>query len=71
MEGSALGLRAGDNISMQDLVTGLLLESGNDAANTIALALDGSLPAFAERMNRKAGGAGDAGFPFCNPFRPG
>ena len=49
-----LGLREGDNISMLDLVTGLLLESGNDAANTIALTVSGSLPAFAEKMNQKA-----------------
>lgn len=39
---------------MLDLVTGLLLESGNDAANTIALTVSGSLPAFAEKMNQKA-----------------
>lgn len=49
VEGSALGLREGDNISMLDLVTGLLLESGNDAANTIALTVSGSLPALRRR----------------------
>lgn len=54
VEGSSMGLRAGDWISMGDLVTGLLLESGNDAANAIALTVAGSLPAFAEIMNRKA-----------------
>ena len=67
VEGSALGLRAEDNRSMQDLVTGLLLESGNDAANTIALALDGSLPAFAERMNRKAAELGMQDSHFVTP----
>lgn len=54
VEGSSMGLRAGDWISMGDLVTGLLLESGNDAANAIALTVAGSLPDFAERMNAKA-----------------
>ena len=49
VEGSSMGLRAGDWISMGDLVTGLVLESGNDAANAIALAVAGSLPEFAER----------------------
>lgn len=49
VEGSALGLREGDNISMLDLVIGLLLESGNDAANTIALTVSGSLPRFLRR----------------------
>lgn len=67
VEGSALGLRAGDNISMRDLVTGLLLESGNDAANTIALTLDSSLPAFAERMNRKAAELGMQDSHFVTP----
>ena len=54
VEGSSMGLRAGDHITMHDLVTGLLLESGNDAANAIALLVSGSIPAFAEKMNRKA-----------------
>ncbi len=54
VEGSALGLRAGDRITMVDLVTGLLLASGNDAANVIAYTVAGSIPAFAERMNERA-----------------
>ncbi len=54
VEGSALGLRAGDRITMVDLVTGLLLASGNDAANVIAYTVAGSIPAFAEQMNERA-----------------
>ncbi len=54
VEGSSMGLHAGDKISMHDLLTGLLLSSGNDAANTIALTVSGSLPAFAEKMNQRA-----------------
>lgn len=54
VEGSALGLRGGDRITLRDLVSGLLLVSGNDAANVIAIALAGSLSAFADRMNAKA-----------------
>ncbi len=54
VEGSALGLRAGDKVSLSDLLTGLLLESGNDAANMTAEAVAGNLPAFALRMNKKA-----------------
>jgi D-alanyl-D-alanine carboxypeptidase (penicillin-binding protein 5/6) len=67
VEGSALGLRAGDRISMRDLITGLLLSSGNDAANTIALAVDGSLEKFAERMNRRAAAIGMTHSCFVTP----
>lgn len=67
VEGSALGLRAGDNISMGDLVTGLLLESGNDAANVIAITLAGSLPAFADLMNQKAAELGMEHSVFVTP----
>ncbi|MBR2406591.1 MAG: D-alanyl-D-alanine carboxypeptidase [Clostridia bacterium] len=54
VEGSAVGLRGGDVLSVRDLLAGLLLSSGNDAANTLALLTSGSLPAFAARMNGKA-----------------
>ena len=64
VEGSALGLQAGDTISLSDLLTGLLLESGNDAANVTAQAVAGDLPAFASLMNAKAATLGmhDSGF---------
>ena len=67
VEGSSMGLRAGDHITMHDLVTGLLLESGNDAANAIALLVSGSLPAFAEKMNRKAEELGMQDSTFVTP----
>ncbi len=54
VEGSSMGLRGGDRLTVRDLVTGLLLTSGNDAANTVALLCCGSLPAFAARMNERA-----------------
>lgn len=64
VEGSSLGLRAGDRLTARDLITGLLVVSGNDAANVIALTVCDSLPAFAERMNRRAAELGmtDTGF---------
>ncbi len=58
VEGSALGLRAGDQITLSDLLTGLLLESGNDAANMTAEAVAGDLPAFAVLMNQQAAALG-------------
>lgn len=53
-EGSSLGLKAGDKITLYDLVCGMMLESGNDAANAIANIVGGSLPKFAVLMNEKA-----------------
>ena len=54
VEGTQIGLKAGDEITVRDLLAGLLLASGNDTANALALLMDESLPAFAERMNRRA-----------------
>ena len=54
VEGSSMGLRGGDSLSVHDLMTGMLLSSGNDAANALALLSCGSLPAFAQQMNTKA-----------------
>lgn len=52
--GTSLGLRAGDRISLYDLVVGMLIVSGNDAANAVGLYLGGSPEGFAEMMNDKA-----------------
>lgn len=54
VEGSSMGLVEGDTVSLEALCYGMLLCSGNDAANTTALALAGSLPNFAKMMNDKA-----------------
>ncbi|MDR2525849.1 MAG: D-alanyl-D-alanine carboxypeptidase [Oscillospiraceae bacterium] len=54
MEGTSMGLRAGDTVSRYALACGMLLSSGNDAANTTALHLAGSTAAFAQRMNARA-----------------
>ncbi|MCI8554242.1 MAG: D-alanyl-D-alanine carboxypeptidase, partial [Clostridiales bacterium] len=67
VEGTALGLRGGDKITMRDLITGLLLVSGNDAANTVAYAVSGGIPAFAEEMNRRAAEIGMKDTTFVTP----
>ena len=54
VEGSAIYIKAGDKITLLDLVKGALLASGNDAANAIAVYLGGSLEEFATLMNKKA-----------------
>lgn len=53
-EGSSLGLHVGDRITLYDLVVGMLLVSGNDAANAAAIFLSGSTKAFAAKMNSAA-----------------
>jgi D-alanyl-D-alanine carboxypeptidase (penicillin-binding protein 5/6) len=64
---SLLGLRAGQRISVRDLLYGLILRSGNDAAHDLALAAAGSLPGFVAQMNRRAAALGLADTHYANP----
>lgn len=54
VEGSSMGLREGDTVTKYALCVGMLLPSGNDAANAAAVRIAGSIPAFADMMNCKA-----------------
>ena len=54
VEGSSMGLLVGDRVTYHDLLYGMLLASGNDAANTTAISIAGSTEKFAELMNNKA-----------------
>ncbi len=54
VEGTSMGLKEGDRVSRRDLLYGILLPSGNDAANAAAVSVSGSIPAFVELMNKKA-----------------
>ncbi len=54
VEGSSMGLLAGDKVTLHDLLYGLLLASGNDAANVVAYTLGGTVNGFARLMNEKA-----------------
>lgn len=65
--GSTLQLYAGQKISLRQLLTGLLLRSGNDAAVAIAEHLAGSVNAFADLMNQKAYSIGARESHFVNP----
>jgi D-alanyl-D-alanine carboxypeptidase (penicillin-binding protein 5/6) len=51
---STLGLKAGERISVENLLYALLLGSANDAAVQLAIAVDGSTDAFVHHMNRRA-----------------
>lgn len=52
--GSRLGLKSGDKISIRDLLYGLMLCSGNDAAVALAESCSGSIQEFSNLMNNKA-----------------
>ena len=54
VEGSSMGLRAGERYTVRELLLGLLLASGNDAALALADHVSGGMQAFAALMNRKA-----------------
>ncbi|MCB1409206.1 MAG: D-alanyl-D-alanine carboxypeptidase [Rhodobacter sp.] len=64
---SRLGLRAGQTISFRYLIRAAALRSANDAAVAIAEAIEGSVPRFADRMNRTARAIGMQRTHFANP----
>ena len=53
-EGSSLYLRPGEEITLEALLYGLLLRSGNDAALAVAGCCGGTVERFVDRMNRRA-----------------
>ena len=67
VEGSSMGLQAGNKVTLTNLAAGMLLASGNDAANAAALYLSGTQEKFADRMNRRAGEIGMKNTHFVTP----
>ena len=65
---SLLGLRPGQRISVRDLLYGLILRSGNDAAYDLALAAAGSEKSFVAEMNRYAAALGLTDTHYANPI---
>ncbi|MFQ6944413.1 MAG: D-alanyl-D-alanine carboxypeptidase family protein [Clostridia bacterium] len=65
--GSRLGLKRGDKTSVKDLLYGLMLRSGNDAAVALAEHVGGSVKEFAELMNEKAAELGLTNTHFVTP----
>jgi serine-type D-Ala-D-Ala carboxypeptidase (penicillin-binding protein 5/6) len=65
---SLLGLRVGQRISVRDLLYGLVLRSGNDAAYDLALAAAGSEHRFVRQMNLRAAALGLADTHYANPI---
>lgn len=66
-EGSSVYLKAGDVYTVEELLHGLMLRSGNDCAETLALYHSGSIEAFAQTMNRRALRMGAEHSNFVNP----
>ncbi|MBP3362114.1 MAG: D-alanyl-D-alanine carboxypeptidase [Clostridia bacterium] len=66
-EGSSAYLRQGDKIPMGELLYGLMLNSGNDAAVAVAEHVSGNISCFAEKMNEKAAEIGAVNTSFKNP----
>ena len=57
----------GEKMTMKDLLYGMMIRSGNDAANSVAVLCSGSVDAFAEEMNKKAKELGMTNSRFVNP----
>ena len=67
VEGSSVYLKAGDIYTVEELLYGLMLRSGNDCATALALHCCKTIPAFAAKMNETAQKAGALCGNFINP----
>lgn len=67
VEGTSMGLLPNDRVSVSELVYGMLLSSGNDAANATAITIAGSTDAFVSMMNDKAKQIGMFSTHFATP----
>ena len=67
IEGSSMYLKAGETLTIRDLLYGMMLHSGNDAAVALALACSDSVPEFVALMNLKAQQLGLKNTHFENP----
>lgn len=67
IEGSSIYLKKGEEIDVRDLVYGLMLRSGNDAAAALAIHHSGSIEKFVAVMNERAAAMGAENTHFTNP----
>lgn len=67
IEGSSMYLKEGEVLTLQELLYGLMLSSGNDAAVALAIYCGGTVEGFAHLMNDKAHTLGLNGTHFVNP----
>lgn len=66
-DGSHINLRAGESLRFKDLLAGLLIASGNDAANVIAQSIGSTVPKFMDGLNDYLKTIGCVNTHFCNP----
>ena len=66
-DSSLVPVYPGDQMTFRDLLYGFMLTSGNDGANAVAVMVSGNVPAFVERMNRRAEQLGCEDTHFANP----
>lgn len=66
-DSSLMPVRTGEEMMFIDLLYGLMIHSGNDSANAIAVLVGGSVPSFVDMMNAKAASLGMTGTHFANP----
>lgn len=67
VEGTTMGLQPGDSVTLHQLAAGMLLPSGNDAANAAAVEIAGSEGAFVRLMNQRAAELGLENTQYRNP----
>ncbi len=67
VEGSSIYLRKGEKLTIGELLYGLMLRSGNDAAVALAVSVAGSIEKFADMMNDRAVRCGAVNSNFVNP----
>lgn len=67
IEGSSINLKEGEKISVEELLYGIMLQSGNDGATALACCLGPGLENFVEKMNEKAKSLGCTKTHFVNP----
>lgn len=65
-EDSHMGILIGEQLTLEQLICGMLVHSANDAANVIAIHLEGSIDAFVDKMNQKAAEIGAKNTHFAN-----
>lgn len=65
-DGSSMLLKEGEAITVEQLLQGLLVQSGNDAAQALAIVVCGDIPTFVQRMNDKAAELGLTGTNYVN-----
>ena len=67
IEGSSMYLKEGEILTVQELLYGMMLHSGNDAATALAIYCGGTMEGFAQLMNDKARALGMGDSHFVNP----